>query len=248
MADSSQQSYGDRARHRLPRARPPASAAAGLPAVLATLGIAVGAALLGVAGGFAWAAAAPEALFRVSSPGVAYVVNPETTAFIAGDGWFSLVAVAGGILIGVAGYLLGVRRYGPLPVAGLLVGATVAGFLASLTGRNVGLAAFRRDLATGRAGDLLHQPVVLGAQGALAFWPLAAGATVGAIELVAALRDRRHRLAPDPAAAARPPLAMGPFGVGGRGAANGGTGGGGTGGGGPERDLSGDRGAERDPG
>jgi hypothetical protein len=177
----------------------PPLAPAGPRVILATAAIVVVGALLGVAGGFVWAALAPRAVFLVSGPGAAYVVNPETTAFIAADGWFSLVAAGGGILTGVAGYLIGVRRYGPLPAAGALAGAVAAAFLAAWTGRHVGLAAFRHELAGAKGGALVRQPVILGAHGALAFWPLAAGAAIGAIELVAALRERRRHPSPAPA-------------------------------------------------
>ena len=183
----------------------PQLAPAGLRVLLTTAGIVVFGALLGVAGGFIWAAVAPRAVFAVSSPGVAFVVNPETSAFIAADGWFSVVAVGGGILLGVAGYLAGVRRYGPVPVLGVLAGATAAAFLASWIGRQVGLAAFQHLLGSAKVGALIRQPVVLGAHGALAFWPLAAGATVGVIALIAALGDRRRQAPPRPAAGVQRP-------------------------------------------
>jgi hypothetical protein len=182
---------------RLPGEQPPL-APAGLRVLLVTAAIVVASALLGVAGGLAWAALAPRAAFLVASPGTAYVVNPETSAFIAADGWFSIVAVGGGILIGVGGYLAGVRRYGPLPAVGALAGAVAAAFLASWTGRRVGLAAFRHELSVAKAGVVIRQPVVLGAHGALAFWPLAAAAAIGAIELAAAIRDRRRHPRPGP--------------------------------------------------
>jgi hypothetical protein len=47
-------------------------------------------------------------------------------------------------------------------------------------------------LATSRPGTLLHAPISLGSQGALAFWPLAAAAVAGGIELVGALRARHQ--------------------------------------------------------
>jgi hypothetical protein len=161
-------------------------------ALAVTLAIMLGGAATGIPGGLVWSAIAPRPLFMVASHGVAYVVNPETSAFIAGDGWFSVVAVVGGLLIGLAGYFLGVRRYGPLPVVGALAGATAAGFLAWWIGRNVGLAAFRHLLGTSKAGTLIRQPADLGAHGALAFWPLAAGAVIGGIELVISLRERQR--------------------------------------------------------
>jgi hypothetical protein len=167
-----------------------------LRALSVTLAIGAGGALLGIAGGFAWSAIAPRALFSVASHGIAYVVNPETSAFIAADGWYSVVAVVGGLIIGLAGYLLGVRRYGPLPAAGALVGATAAAFLAWWIGRNIGLAHFRHLLGTSKPGTLIRQPASLGAHGALAFWPLAAGAVIGGIELVLTMRERQGRAGP----------------------------------------------------
>jgi hypothetical protein len=180
-------------------AQRPGIAAGQLRALLATLAIVIGSAILGIAGGLVWSAIAPQAVFAVAGHGVAYVVNPETSAFIAADGWFSLIAVAGGLLIGLAGYLFGVRRFGPLPAVGVLVGATVAAFLAGWTGSNLGLAAFRHQLGTSKSGALIRQPVNLGAHGALAFWPLAAGVVVGGIELAGAMRERQRRTAAEPA-------------------------------------------------
>ncbi|HEX5292042.1 MAG TPA: hypothetical protein VFX25_24500 [Streptosporangiaceae bacterium] len=190
-----------------PTSERPRLAPAGLRVMLVTAAIAAGAALVGVAGGLVWAALAPRALFMVSAPGVAYVVHPETTAFIAADGWFSVVAAVGGVIIGAGGYLAGVRRHGPVPVAGILAGATAAAFLAAWIGGQAGLGAFRHQLAAAKAGALIRQPVVLGAHGALAFWPLAAGAAVGIIELIAALADRRRQAHPGPAG--QVPLAAG---------------------------------------
>lgn len=165
-------------------------------ALLVTLAIAAGGAAVGLLGGLLWSAVAPKAVFSVSSPGVAYVVNPETSSFIAADGWFSAIALVGGAIIGLAGYLLGVRRYGPLPALGALGGATAAAFVAWWVGSHMGLAVFRHRLGTSRPGTLLRQPADLGAHGALAFWPLAAGAVIGGIELVIALRERQRGAEP----------------------------------------------------
>jgi hypothetical protein len=169
-----------------------------------SLALAAAGAVLGILGGLLWSAVAPRAVFQVASRGVAYVVNPETHAFIAADGAYALIAVVGGALLGLAAYLLGVRRFGPLPVAGALIGATAAAFLAEWTGHQPGLAAFRHALLTDKAGVLLRQPLELGARGALAFWPLAAGIVIGGIELMRSLRERRRAaLVADPAGSLR---------------------------------------------
>jgi len=151
--------------------------------------------VIGGAGGLVWAAVAPRVLYQVVTlnPPTAYATDPETSAFIAADGWYCLIAVVGGVLIGLLGYLFGVRRYGPVPMAGIVVGATAAAFICEWTGhRQSGGPGFNHVLATSKPGTLLHAPISLGSQGALAFWPLAAAAVAGGIELVGALRARHQ--------------------------------------------------------
>ncbi|HEY1616879.1 MAG TPA: hypothetical protein VGG25_04635 [Streptosporangiaceae bacterium] len=174
-------------------------------ALAVALAVLLGSGLTGIAGGLAWAALAPRALFVVTSHGVAYVVNPETSAFIAADGWFCLVGLAGGAIIGLGAWLAGVRRHGPVPAAAALAGATGAAFLAWWVGKNVGLGGFRHQLGVSRAGALLRQPVSLGAHGGLAFWPLAAAVVIGGIELVRALRERQRAAAQPAASSFAPP-------------------------------------------
>jgi hypothetical protein len=149
-----------------------------------------GSVLAGAACGLLWAALAPRAAFVVTSPGQANLVHAETSAFIAADACYLLVALAGGAVLGALGYLLAVRRFGPLPMAGVLLGATAAAFAARWSGQQAGLAAFHRALAASRPGTLLGAPVVLGARSAMAFWPLAACLVAGGLELRALLHHR----------------------------------------------------------
>ncbi len=160
---------------------PPPRGSASLGAVAASLAVVGGTALLGVAGGFVWAALAPRAGLVMTGRGAAAVVNPETSAFIAADGVFCLVCLAGGVLSGLAGYVLAVRRWGQLPMDGVLAGAVAAAFLARWVGQQEGLAAFHHLLATLPAGARLRGPVTLGAASALTFWPLAAGLVAGGL-------------------------------------------------------------------
>jgi len=158
---------------------------------------------LGLAGGLVWAALAPRPLYVVVGRGSADVVNPETTAFIAADAWFCLIGVAGGLIIGLAGYLLAVRRYGPVPMGAFLAGGLGAGITARWIGQRQGLGHFDKQLLTSHQGTLLHAPLALagdtsaalwpagGSFPAVAFWPLAAGAVAGGIMLVIAIRERR---------------------------------------------------------
>jgi hypothetical protein len=166
------------------------AAAAPLAAsLLAAVAVLAGSALIGLAGGFAWAGLAPRVVYVVVGRGAADVVNVETTAFIAGDAWYCLIGGIGGLIIGAVGYLLAVRRYGPLPMAAVLAGSVGAGCLALWVGQWSGRAKFYSQLLTSHQGALLHAPLVLGGSTDIAFWPLAACLVAGA--LVLAVRSPR---------------------------------------------------------
>ena len=70
-----------------------------------------------------------------------------------------------------------------------------AALAARWLGQRSGLAAFNRLLAVSRPGTLLRAPLSLGAHGALAFWPMAAGLVVGGIEAIGLMRGRRYAAA-----------------------------------------------------
>jgi hypothetical protein len=179
----------------LPRSGPgldPRRAAGGWRALVASLTVLVGTALLGVPGGFLWAAVAPRAALVMIGRGVANVVNSETNAFIAADGWYCLVCLLGGVITGLLGHRLAVRRYGPVAMAAVLIGALAAGLITLWIGQQSGLSTFHHLLATLPSGAHFQAQLVLGSRGAIAFWPLAAGLMAGSLELSAALRDRRQ--------------------------------------------------------
>ena len=186
--------------------RPPPGGPAGFSAVTAQSGTGPGRALivavllviagavLGLLGGVIWAAAAPRVVYQVYTlnPPTAFATNPETSAFIAADGIYTFIGLGGGALLGLAGYVLGVRRYGPVPMVGIVVGSVAAAFLARwlgplLTGQN----SFNSALGSSKPGTLLHAPIALGAQGALAFWPVAAALVAGGLELLSVMRARQ---------------------------------------------------------
>ena len=193
MAESSQLPLPPAPGRRQPGGRLSRSAWAALIALVA---VTAGTAVLGVATGFLWASVAPRALAVVVARGSANVVNPETRAFIAADGWFTLLTAVGGVVSGLLGYALAVRRHGALAMTGVLLGALAAALIAMWIDQRSGMAAFHHSLAIDRPGTLLHVPLALGGRGPLAFWPLAAGLTAGAIELAGLLRERRRRPAP----------------------------------------------------
>ena len=160
-------------------------------AVGVSLAIAAGTALVGVAAGYVWSQAAPRALLVIVSPGAADLVQTETAAFITADLTFCLIGLAGGVVSGTLGYLLGVRRYGPLAMIGVLAGALAAALLARWVGQQYGATSFHHLLATLPVGGHLLDTLTLRATGAIACWPFAAGLTAGGME---ALANRgRHR-------------------------------------------------------
>lgn len=180
------------------RGAPPSRAGS----LLGALAILVGSAIVGLAGGLLWAHLAPKAVYVVVARGSADVVNPETSAFIAADAWYCLIGVGGGVIIGLTGYLLAVRRYGPAPMVAIVAGSVIAAVAARWVGEHQGLHQFDRQLLTAGAGTLLHAPLALAGDTsaaawptatslpAVAFWPLAACTVAGGIVLVAVIRDR----------------------------------------------------------
>jgi hypothetical protein len=105
-------------------------------------------------------------------------VNAESTAFIVADAWFALIAAVGGVITGVFGYRLLVRRAGAAATAGLVLGAVAAAFVALWVGENIGLGTYNHLLASSRAGAFFNASLALGAKSALAFWPLCTSAVI----------------------------------------------------------------------
>ncbi|HUK71540.1 MAG TPA: hypothetical protein VLW50_22705 [Streptosporangiaceae bacterium] len=161
-------------------------------AVLAFVTAAV--APLGVPAGFIWAAITPRVAVIVTGHGAADVINPETKAFIAADGWFCVIGVIGGLIVGVAGYLMAVRRNGAVAAAGLILGGLAASLVEWWIGASIGHSSFRGALLVSHQGAVLHAPLVLRAHAALVFWPLTTALVVGVAEL---LSGQRHRSPPD---------------------------------------------------
>ena len=171
----------------LPTLRSARSATGTLLATLAAT------AVLGIPAGYIWALLAPRALARVVSRGAANVVSAETTAFIVADAWFVLIATIGGLLTGVAGYLLVVRRRGVPATVGLILGGLGAAGLMLWIGDNYGHAQFQHRLLTDPTGTYLHASLSLGAKGALAFWPMFAALAIVIPEAVAFFRSPSPR-------------------------------------------------------
>ena len=167
-----------------------------------SLAVVAGGAVLGLAGGLVWLAVAPRAAYVVTGHGYAAATNAETTAFIAADFAYCLIGLIGGLIIGLAGYLAGVRRHGPWPMAAVLAASVVAGIIARFTGERSGLTAFNDKLLHSPVGTHVLAPLALAGDTSaaawptraslpdLAFWPLGACVVAGGLVLLAAMRDR----------------------------------------------------------
>lgn len=169
--------------------------------LLRSLAILVASALLGLAGGLIWVQLAPRVSYVVVTHGSADVINPETSGFIAADATYIAIGVVAGAIIGLGGYLFAVRRFGPVPMAAVLVGSAGAALLARSVGEHHGLTDFNNQLLFGPIGTHLQAPLVLSGDNpdfwpghtalpALAFWPLSACAVAGGIMLIVLLRER----------------------------------------------------------
>jgi hypothetical protein len=131
-----------------------------------------GSAVLGVVAGLIWAAVAPRALLQEVARGQAQLVNAESTAYISADGWFCVIVAVGGLITGLLGYLILVRRAGWAAVAGLVLGGLAAALVALWVGENMGLGTYNHQLASSAVGVFFNSSLALGAKSGLAFWPL----------------------------------------------------------------------------
>ena len=122
--------------------------------------------------GLIWAAVAPRPLLQEIARGEAELVNAESTAFIVADAWFALITAVGGLITGVVGYRVLVRRAGAVAAVGLILGAVAAAFLAMWVGDNIGLGTYNHLLASSSIGTFFHSSLALGAKSTLVFWPL----------------------------------------------------------------------------
>jgi hypothetical protein len=151
--------------------------------------------------GLIWAAVAPRPLLQEIASGEAELVNAETTAFIVADAWFALITAVGGLITGVLGYRILVRRAGAAATAGLVLGAIAAALLAMWIGDNIGLGTYNHLLASSPTGAFFHSSLALGAKSTLAFWPLCTSAVIlvaetGARRSAQGAARPRHRQAP----------------------------------------------------
>ena len=137
--------------------------------------------------------------------GEAELINAESTAFIVADAWFALIVAVGGLITGILGYRILVRRAGAAATIGLVLGAVGAAYLALWVGGEIGLGTYNHLLATSATGTTFRSSLTLGAKSALAFWPLCTAGVIllaetGARRSAQGAARGRHRQPQEPEA------------------------------------------------
>jgi hypothetical protein len=158
-----------------------------------------GSALLGVLAGLVWALVAPRAVLQEVSQGTAEVVNAETSAFIAADGWFCVIGAVCGLITGVLGCWLAMRQNKSTVALALIAGAVAGGLVMLWIGDNIGLSTYNHQLGTAANGTIFNSSLALGAKSALVFWPLVTS-------VVILLRELGVRGAEPPQSESLPPF------------------------------------------
>jgi hypothetical protein len=138
----------------------------------------LGSMLLGVIAGLIWGVLAPRAGYQEIARGEAQLVNTESTAFIVADAWFCGITAVAGLIAGILGVRLLVRRGGWPAALGLVLGALAGAYIAMEVGEVIGLSTFNHKLATAATGTYFNNSLALSAKSALVFWLLVTSAVV----------------------------------------------------------------------
>lgn len=148
--------------------------------------------LLGVPVGLVWSAIAPRAELIVTAPGQTLPADPESTAYMTGDGTFALLTMAVGALVAIVAYTVAGRRSGTGAALGLAVGGVLGSLVAWQLGRLPTVGGYRQALHAAHVGDQITALLTVHAQGVLVLGALAAVAVFGLIEVcVSMARDRQ---------------------------------------------------------
>jgi len=125
--------------------------------------------VLGFPLGVLWQQLAPNVPVLIVSDGAVYN-DAQPEQFMAGDGWFSVLGLAFGVVLAVVTWMLFRRLRGPQLLALLAVSSTVAAVIAWKYGREIGLDAYLRDLHTAATGTELGKPNDVRVE-TLRWWP-----------------------------------------------------------------------------
>lgn len=141
--------------------------------------------LLGAPVGLIWAGLAPRLDFVVDRGGGGLtLVNSESEALVAADGYFLFITAVVGIACGIVAYRLGRVRHGPGLVVGLGAGGLGAAVVAAQVGRRLYEASFAHAEKAATAGQHVLLFVSVRAQPVLFVWGFVAALTYGLLVAV----------------------------------------------------------------
>jgi len=147
--------------------------------------------VLGVPIGLVWSAIAPRAELIVIAPGQTTLADPESTAYMTGDGTFALLTMGVGAVVAVVAYVMAGRRAGTGAALGLAAGGVLGSMVAWLLGTWPAGDGYRQALHGAQVGDQVTAALTVHARGVLVLGALAAVAVFGLIEVcVSMARDR----------------------------------------------------------
>jgi hypothetical protein len=133
------------------------------------IGVLIAVSALGWPLGVLWQAVAPNIPVLVVADGAVYD-DTQPEQFMGGDAWFALLGLAFGILMAVLVWFTCKQLRGPIGLAVLAVGCTVAGVLAWKVGREIGVSEYLAGLHSAPEGTHLSKPNDLRIQ-SFQWWP-----------------------------------------------------------------------------
>jgi hypothetical protein len=150
-------------------------------------------AVAGVLGALVWWQVTPLAEFTRSATG-GQMGEDQLGRQVAADGWYFVIATAGGLVSGVA--LTALRRRDPLVTVVLVaLGSLVAAGLMLWVGLVVGPGNPDAALAHAAVGDKVPMQLKTQASGVTFMWPIAA--LLGAVGVLWGIDDHRKQAASD---------------------------------------------------
>ncbi|NUU23783.1 MAG: hypothetical protein HOV68_20115 [Streptomycetaceae bacterium] len=136
-------------------------------------GIVLGVCLLvGAAAGAIWFAIAPEIPKVVVDHAEYLRPSAGTESEVARDGWFAVIAVIVGLLLGGLAFWKG-RKYGIGVAVGLGVGGLLGSYVAYKVGAALGPDTFGSELVKRDGRIEFEEPLRIQAKGVLYLWPMA---------------------------------------------------------------------------
>lgn len=129
----------------------------------AALTVVLAVAALGPGVGWLWSVLSPRLLVRKDDPGYTYTldIDPEPEQPIAAEGWYAVLAVALGIALAIAVWVVFRRHRGVVLLAALAVGSLAGAWLAWYVGYRISYARFLDLDAAAKIGQVVDAPLSL---------------------------------------------------------------------------------------